>query len=87
VGPREPPLFRFGNRVLPFDARAADLYGDLVVARERAGMRLEGFDGLIAAIAKSRELPIATRNSGDFDGLGIDLINPWRIAQPTRSSP
>jgi toxin FitB len=43
----------FANRVFDFDATAADAYGDLVVARERAGRRLEGFDGLIAAIAKS----------------------------------
>src|ERR1043166_6031435 len=34
----------FGNRVLSFDATAADAYGDLVVAREHAGRRVEGFD-------------------------------------------
>jgi len=67
----------FSNRVLDFDATAADVYGDLVVGRERAGRRLEGFDGLIAAIAKSRALPIATRNTEDFEGCGIDTINPW----------
>jgi len=67
----------FANRVLDFDKAAADIYGDLVVARERAGRRLEGFDGLIAAIAKSRGLPIATRNADDFAGCGIDIIDPW----------
>ena len=67
----------FGNRVLDFDAGAAEIYGEVAVVRERAGRRLEGFDGLIAAIAKSRLLPIVTRNIGDFEGLGIDLINPW----------
>ena len=70
----------FANRVLDFDAQAADVYGDLVVAREHAGTRLEGFDGLIAAIAKSRGLPIATRNTGDFAGCGIAVINPWSAA-------
>jgi len=67
----------FANRILDFDTTAADVYGDLVVARERGGRRLEGFDGLIAAIAKSRALPIATRNTEDFEGCGIDTINPW----------
>ena len=55
------------------DASAADVYGDLVVERERTGRHLEGFDGLIAAIAKSRGMPIATRNSDDFAGCGIDV--------------
>jgi predicted nucleic acid-binding protein len=67
----------FGDRVFDFDASAADAYGDLAVERERAGRRLEGFDGLIAAIAKSRGLPIATRNADDFERCGIDVINPW----------
>ncbi len=70
----------FANRVLDFDAQAADVYGDLVVAREQEGRRVEGFDGLIAAIAKSRGLPIATRNTGDFEGFGIAVINPWNTA-------
>jgi toxin FitB len=68
----------FANRVFDFDASAADVYGDLSVERERAGRPLEGFDGLIAAIAKSRGLPIATRNGNDFEGCGIDVIDPWR---------
>jgi predicted nucleic acid-binding protein len=74
----------FANRVLDFDAQAADVYGDLVVAREHAGMRPEGFDGLIAAIAKSHGLPIATRNTDDFQGFGVDVIDPWGAP---RSSP
>ena len=67
----------FANRVLDFDASAADAYGDLAVERERAGRPMEGLDGLIAAIAKSRGLPVATRNMDDFAECGIDLINPW----------
>ena len=67
----------FANRVFDFDASAVDAYGDLAVERERAGRPLEGFDGLIAAIAKSRGLPIATRSMDDFAECGIDLINPW----------
>ena len=70
----------FETRVFDFDVPAAEAYGDIVVARERAGRRLEGFDGLIAAIAKSRGLAIATRNIGDFAGCGIELISPWDAA-------
>jgi predicted nucleic acid-binding protein len=74
----------FADRVFDFDASAADAYGDLAVERERAGRRLEGFDGLVAAIAKSRGMPIATRNTNDFEGLGIEVINPW---SPAPASP
>lgn len=35
-------------------------------------------DALLAATAKIRGLTIATRNTKDFEGLGIDLINPWK---------
>ena len=69
------------NRVFDFDAAAANAYGDLVAAREQVGRPLEGFDGLIAAIALSRALPIATRNTGDFEGCGIEVLDPWSSAQ------
>lgn len=36
-------------------------------------------DALIAATAKLHKLTIATRNTQDFEGLGIDLINPWEF--------
>jgi toxin FitB len=68
----------FANRVFAFDAPAADIYGEIVVARERIGRRLEGFDGLIAAIARSLGLAVATRNERDFDACGIEIFNPWQ---------
>ena len=36
------------------------------------------FDAQIAAIALSRNAGVATRNVDDFEGCGIDVINPWR---------
>jgi toxin FitB len=70
----------FGDRVFSFDRAAAEVFPDLAVARERTGRRLAGFDGLIAAIAKSHGLPIATRNTGDFVDCGIEVIDPWAAA-------
>jgi toxin FitB len=70
----------FGSRVFGFDANAADAYGELAADCERAGRRLHGFDGLIAAIAKSRGLIVATRNAGDFTECGVAVINPWNTA-------
>ena len=68
----------FGDRVFDFDAAAAEVFGDVVTARERAGRRLEGFDGLIAAIARSRGVPVATRNVADFADCGLTVICPWQ---------
>jgi toxin FitB len=66
-----------GDRIFDFDQAAADVFGDIMVAREKAGRRLEGSDGLIVAIAKSCGAGIATRNIADFKGCGVDLTNPW----------
>ena len=67
----------FQTRIFDFDAAAAEIFGELAAGRGRAGIPLRGFDGLVAAIAKSNATPIATRNVQDFAGCGIELINPW----------
>lgn len=66
-----------GRRVFEFDARAAQVYGEMVAARDAAGRPFRGFDGLIAAIARSREATMATRNIAHFEGSGVALVNPW----------
>lgn len=70
----------FGNRVYGFDALAAESYGELVAARVEIGRPMQRFDGLIAAIAASRSLGVATRNIRDFEGCGVPLVNPWEPA-------
>ena len=67
----------FADRVLPFDAVAAGQYADVVVERARAGVPISGFDAQIAAICIAHRAALATRNTSDFDGLGLDLIDPW----------
>jgi len=67
----------FAGRLLPFDSAAAVAFAGIAAARRRAGRPISQFDGQIAAIAKSRGASLATRNTKDFDGCGIDRINPW----------
>jgi len=67
----------FAGRVYGFDIEAANAYGELVADRDRGGRPLEGFDGLIAAIARVRGHAIATRDVADFQGCGVPVINPW----------
>lgn len=70
----------FGERLLPFDSAAARLYGELFGVRRKAGRPAAAFDLQIAAIARSRDCRVVTRNVGDFAGLGVELINPWSEA-------
>ncbi len=68
----------FADRILPFDRSAARAYADIVSGRRKQGRPISHFDGQIAAIARSRDAGVATRNENDFAGCDIVVINPWR---------
>jgi len=68
---------RFDQRVLPVDQPVALAWGDLMGAAKRSGRDLSSMDGLIAATAIAGELALATRNTKDFKGFGIELVDPW----------
>jgi len=68
---------RFFNRMLAIDARVADTWGQLVAKSEKKGRILPTVDSLIAATAITHSLRIVTRNTKDFEGLGVLVINPW----------
>lgn len=75
-------VFRaFSDQVLPVDTTAAEQYAIIASARERSGRRISGFDVLIAAICRSRGATLATRKLTDFDGTGIDVIDPWALTR------
>jgi predicted nucleic acid-binding protein len=60
---------------LPFDAAAARAYGRIYSAVAGQGRKARGaraVDLLIAAVACSNDLPLCTRNPGDF--LGLDHL-------------
>lgn len=67
----------FAGRVLSFDSDAADIYAEIGASRRAAGRPISQFDATIAAITRSHGAKLATRNAKDFDGCGIDVINPW----------
>lgn len=70
-------LSEFADRVLPFDLGAARRYAEVREVRANAGHPLSVEDGMIAAICASRGMRLATRNTKDFEGLGLNLIDPW----------
>lgn len=65
------------GRAYPFDALAARHYAELVDERERTGKPIGAADAQIAAICRTRGATLATRNTSDFEGAGVELVNPW----------
>jgi toxin FitB len=64
---------RFADRILSIDARIAEEWGRLNAAKPRNTV-----DSLIAATARLRGLTVVTRNTGDFEGCDVQLLNPWQ---------
>ena len=67
----------FADRVLPFDLSAAR-----ILAAYRVPAHAPFDDALIAAIAESAEMTIATRNTKHFEPLGVTCLNPWDTSAP-----
>ena len=70
----------FENRVLPFDSEAAGAYADIAATRRSAGRPIAPADCQIAAIARSRDMAVATRNVQDFEDIDIEVVDPWTAA-------
>ena len=66
-----------GGRILPFDEAAAAHFAEIAAGRRRAGMPFDVPDMQIAGIALALRAAVATRNVNDFDGCGIEIVNPW----------
>jgi predicted nucleic acid-binding protein len=62
----------FSDRILPFDIRAALRCATLHVPDPRPER-----DAMIAATAMVHGLILVTRNTRDFEPMGVKLLNPW----------
>ncbi len=68
----------FAGHCLPFDEVAASHYARIVSSRTRMGRPISVEDAQIAAVALAHGLPLATRNTADFEGIdGLAVVNPW----------
>ncbi len=76
----ESVLGAFADAVLAYDEAAARHYARLQELRRAAGRPLAVEDGMIAAICIARGTTLATRNTNDFAGLGLKLVDPWSAA-------
>jgi predicted nucleic acid-binding protein len=72
----------FTSRVLEaFDGRVLPV--DLAVARQAAALHVDrtrrSNDARLAATALVHHLAVVTRNTADFDGTGVRLVNPYTL--------
>ena len=67
----------YANRILPLERTGAEWAALYRAQARREGRLLRLSDALIAGIARANDLTVATRNVRDFDGLDIEVFNPW----------
>ncbi len=67
----------FRERILPFDDNASRIYAQIAPTRRFAGQPIGTADCQIAAITRARDATLVTRNVRDFEGTGIEIVNPW----------
>ena len=68
---------KFDGRILSFDEESARIWGILKAQLESLGLARPLIDLQIAATALRHGLPVVTRNTKHFEGLGLVVINPW----------
>ncbi|MGC3954283.1 MAG: PIN domain-containing protein [Propionicimonas sp.] len=61
--------------IVAFGRVEAEVYAELT---SQPGRPRPTIDAMIAAICRTHGLALATRNTRDFDGCGIDLVDPWQ---------
>ena len=64
------------GKVFSFNLTTAYVWADMRARLHRDGYRLPFYDGMIAAIAKRYGLTVATRNTKDFEAVGVPVFNP-----------
>jgi toxin FitB len=73
---------QFNGRIVPFAGSEAQIYAEIRAAARFAGRPMSVADAQIASIARSLNVPLATRNTNDFQSAGLTLINPWSYVAP-----
>jgi predicted nucleic acid-binding protein len=74
---KEDLLVRFDGRIIPLDTEVLMQWGTLIARLESTGITLPAIDSLIAATTLTHKLTLVTRNKDDFNGTGIEIVNPW----------
>ena len=71
---------KFHGRILNLEQEAFSLAGLIRAQREMSGRMMSPQDAMIAAICLQHGATLATRNTKDFQGLDLTLVNPFEGA-------
>ena len=71
-------ITEFDDRILPLDRIEAEWAARLRAEAHLSGRVLHLGDALVAGTARAHGLSVATRNVKDFDGLDVNVANPWQ---------
>ena len=71
-------ITEFDDRILPLERIEAEWAARLRAEAHLSGRALHLGDALIAGTAKAHGPSVATRNVKDFDGLDVNVANPWQ---------
>lgn len=80
-------LALYDDRVLAVGVPEARAAATLRAGQTEQGRSLHFADALIAATALVHGLTLATRNTANFTGLGVPLIDPWMHKRHAPPSP
>lgn len=74
---REGLLVRFDENIIPLDANIMIRWGQIYGILEDAGIKLPAIDSMIVATVLTHRMVLVTMNESDFEGTGIEIVNPW----------
>jgi len=66
--------------IFGFESDAARVFSKIAAHRRSVGRPIRHADAQIAAIAKVRGAKLATRNVGDYEACGVDVVDPWQVS-------
>ena len=72
---------RFEGRIIGIGLGVAESWGRIVARGAKAGKSVSAMDAFLAAIAELRGLTLVTRNTRDFEAVGVPVLNPWAAGQ------
>ena len=65
------------GRIFGFESEAARVFSKIAANRRALGRPISHADAQSAAIARVRGAKLATRSVADFEGCGLDVVDPW----------
>ena len=70
-------LVRFEGNIVALDTDVLIEWGVLTARLESTGKTVPAINSLIAASALAKKMTLVTRNVSDFEGTGVEIVNPW----------